>query len=80
MKSWIVISWISVETRWDSQEYKATTTRKVEALVWLRRGTEADAKKAQAYAESDSLCEYQVHQYPTTEKEPLQRARKERHA
>ena len=42
------------------------------AMVWLNAGDQMDVERAQAYASQNG---YTVFTYPTTEPEPLQRAR-----
>ena len=44
------------------------------ALMWLRKGTSADVAKAEAHAKSEG---WRVFTYPTSEKDPLGRAKKD---
>ena len=44
------------------------------ALMWLRKGTSADVAKAEAHARSEG---WKVFVYPTSERDPLGRAKKD---
>lgn len=44
------------------------------SLIWLNEGTATDLKKAKAYARQEG---YSVFTYPTTERDPLGRAKKD---
>lgn len=47
---------------------------RAEALVWLRSGTAADVAKAEKYAATEG---YTVLTYPTTERDPLGRGKRD---
>jgi hypothetical protein len=80
----IVIAWVMVEfevvkaRRTDLGE--APVLKQVlvsKAVMWLNRGTEKDLEKAKVYARSQKDQRIAVFTYPTTERDPLGRAKKE---
>lgn len=46
-------------------------------VMWLNRGSDEDVKKAKAYAAKELNYEIVVLTYPTAEKDPLGRAKKD---
>lgn len=87
----IVVAW-TVESRvFDGRPFAADlgarpglkTIREGRACIWRNRGSEADVVKARAYAETENTKRGEgegpilVFIYPTSEKEPLDRARRE---
>lgn len=55
-------------------------TRRVlvpKAAVWLKRGSAADVLRAQTYADKETGYKIRVFTYPTNERDPLGRAKRE---
>ncbi len=83
----IVVAWTVEEHVYDGKPYAADmgqrpgmrVERQGRAAVWLRQGTKADVRKAKEYAAKESGAERTMHVfvYPTTEQEPLERARRD---
>lgn len=77
----IVVAWADVAMEWDGRPYardmgarpgmRAVTIGK--ACMWLNRGTDGDVEKAKAYAATKPG--YRVFVYPTSERDPLGRAK-----
>lgn len=47
------------------------------AAVWLKRGTKADIEKAKAYAEKETDYKIAVLMYPTSERDPIGKAKRD---
>lgn len=79
----IVIAWITTETEWDGKPYARdlgarpgmVEIRAPHAAMWLGRGFEADVEKARAHVEREYGAAGMVLTYPTSEHDPLGRAR-----
>lgn len=63
-------------TRFDGVNYRPDWRLDWEArsAIWLNKGTRADAAKAAEYAAKDG---WTVYTYPTTERDPLAKARRD---
>lgn len=87
----IVIVWADLLHVWDGKPFRAdlgerpgTRIEKVaHAVVWLLAGSEDDVSKAIDYCERenlrihDNINKRYVRTYPTTEKDPIGRAKRE---
>jgi len=85
MKQTIVVAWLVDDVEVD---VKATQLRRLDlgerpvlrqvkmakAAMWRNKGDDADLKKAHEYAAGEG---YRVFVYPTTERDPLGRARRD---
>ena len=83
MRHTIVIAWTEEQEVFDGQSFAADlgarpgmkSVRTAYAAVWLNKGNKADIAKAEMHAaENESR---RVFVYPTSERKPLERARKE---
>jgi hypothetical protein len=76
----IVIAWTEESSEWDGKPYARDRgqqptmipTRIAKACVWLNEGGEADLVAAKRYADGTF---HRVFTYPTTERDPLARAK-----
>jgi hypothetical protein len=80
----IVLAWVVPdfevvrERRRDLGERPEMKEIKVpKAVVWLKSGDDADIEKAKAYASKETEYEIAVFTYPTSEKDPLGKAKRE---
>lgn len=83
----IVIAWTVTEMRYDDDERRMKPTRIAKAAVWLNRGSAADYEEARAYAAAENekrarsgdqtQGSMRVFVYPTTERDPLGRAKRD---
>lgn len=84
--AWVQMSGLDVDHNTPNYfygtSYTATAAADPKATMWANAGTAADVKKAKAFIASDRLSSYPVEWkgvfvYPVTEKDPLNRARRE---
>lgn len=81
----IVVAWTTQEQEFDGRPFARDLgalpglreVTKPHACVWLNKGSDADIEKAQAFIASDAPDTGRVFVYPTNEKDPLGRARRE---
>lgn len=81
----IVVAWTTKEMEHDGRPFamdlgarpRMVEVTKAHACVWLNRGRERDIETARAYIASHEAETGRVFVYPTSEKDPLGRARRE---
>lgn len=83
----IVIAWTDTEMRYDHEQRATKPTRVAKTAMWLNRGSAADYEKARAYVAGENEKRarsgdrtqgpMRVFVYPTTERDPLGRAKRD---
>lgn len=88
-KMTIVLAWLENTGTRDTGEFerfdgvnyrpKLEVVPQAKSAVWLNAGTAADVEKATDYAEANHAgdLKFAVFTYPTTEKDPLKRAKRD---